>query len=157
MDSSQPIPVPTIFGDDIAGFVTLSNCWVFTTYSYEPSYWMLLKREGFSGGLVSDSSELDSLTNQLSREDLTTLYRIHYKTDPDHYFTISLREDVEALILSSQIKVFKLSKDLFPRLTDANDVLYSSRQHIFLSGTDIVTAITTTIVTISIFSTSLMD
>ncbi|MGI1678154.1 MAG: hypothetical protein K6L75_05455 [Cellvibrionaceae bacterium] len=129
MDLSQPIPIPIIFGDDIAGFTNWSNCWVFTDYSYEPSYWMLLKREGFNGGIISDSSELDGLTASLDREDLTTLYRIHHKTDPNHYFTISLREEVEELILSSRIKVFKLDKDLFFRLTNPNDVLYSSRHN----------------------------
>ncbi|MGH1470063.1 MAG: hypothetical protein ACRBCS_02640 [Cellvibrionaceae bacterium] len=140
MDSTQPIPVPTVFRDDLVGFVTWSHCWIFATYSYEPSYWMLLKREGFSGGLISDSSELDMLTSNLDRENLETLYRIHHKTDPDHYFTISLREEVEDLILSSRIKVFKLDKDLLYRLSNPKDTLYSSRQNTLLLASDPITA-----------------
>lgn len=139
MDLAKPIPIPTSLSNDVVGFTTWLNCWVFADFSFEPSYWLLLKREGFSGDLFFDSSELEGLTGSLDREDLISLYRIHHKSEPDHYFTFSLRNDIEELILSNRIKVFKLDKDLAFRLTDPADTLYSSRQNTQLLASDPVT------------------
>ncbi|GAB1258003.1 hypothetical protein NBRC116494_25050 [Aurantivibrio plasticivorans] len=129
MDSTK-IPIPPGISSEIIGFRILGSCWLFAKNTYQPSYWMMLKREGFSGDLLSSSSELEGITNYLDRSMLDDIYRLHHGDLPDHYFDFTLRNDVEHLVLSGQIKVFRLADDKFLRLTDPYDSLYASNESI---------------------------
>ncbi|GAB1261915.1 hypothetical protein [Aurantivibrio plasticivorans] len=131
MDSTK-IPIPPGISSEIIGFRILGSCWLFAKNTYQPSYWMMLKREGFSGDLLSSSSELEGITNYLDRSMLDDIYRLHHGDLPDHYFDFTLRNDVEHLVLSGQIKVFRLADDKFLRLTDPYDSLYASNESIDL-------------------------
>jgi|GEM_PF-3141688 len=125
------IAIPTLFKHQLTGyrigFSYWSNCWLFAHEHFEPSYWMILKREGFEGNITSDSEELLMLMLGLDFEALSDLYFLHNKSRPFHMTEKDLRSDISHLILSGRIRVFSLSSDCLQRLSDADDPLYAKR------------------------------
>lgn len=85
----------------------------------------MLQSEGFSGDLVSNSSELDAITRQLDKAQLSDIYHLVHNSPPDHFFDFTLRNDIEHLVLSGTNRVFYLNEDQAFRLSNPNDVLWS--------------------------------
>ncbi len=110
---------------NLVGYKVGYDYWIFTPSHFRPSYWLLLKREGFSGDLAGGSSELDHLAMYFGRDELETIYSIH-DTPPDRWFEFSLRDDLEHLILSGNIKVFKVNEHTAGRLANIQDPIYSN-------------------------------
>ncbi|MEJ2741121.1 MAG: DUF6531 domain-containing protein, partial [Gammaproteobacteria bacterium] len=113
----------------LEGFRIGHENWVFSAPFFEPSYWLLLRREGFTGNLFSDSEELSRLTNRLSRRELARIYALtgmptHTIFDTDH-----LRQEVAFLILKGRIKVYRISDDFIYRLGHSADPIYSNGDH----------------------------
>ncbi|ABD82940.1 hypothetical protein Sde_3685 [Saccharophagus degradans 2-40] len=130
---SHPLPIPLPFTSELYGVRLFNGCWLFAKQTFQPSYWMMLKREGFSGDLVGSSSELSLVLGMLGAEHLRAIYTLYHGTPPTHYFDFSLRGDIEHLILSGRIKAFYLSEDKTERLGNPQDVLYATPETIDLN------------------------
>ena len=130
---SHVLPIPLPFTSELYGVRLLSGCWLFAKQMFQPSYWMMLKREGFSGDLAGSSSELSMVLGMLGAEHLRAIYTLYHGTPPTHYFDFSLRGDIEHLILSGRIKAFYLSEDKSERLGNPQDVLYANPETIRLN------------------------
>ncbi|MDO6423921.1 YwqJ-related putative deaminase [Saccharophagus degradans] len=130
---SHPLPIPLPFTSELYGVRLFSGCWLFAKQTFQPSYWMMLKREGFSGDLVGNSSELSLVLGMLGAEHLRAIYTLYHGSPPTHFFDFSLRGDIEHLILSGRIKAFYLSEDKTERLGNPQDVLYANPDSIDLN------------------------
>ncbi|WGO98876.1 hypothetical protein QFX18_02225 [Saccharophagus degradans] len=130
---SHPLPIPLPFTSELYGVRLFNGCWLFAKQTFQPSYWMMLKREGFSGDLVGNSSELSLVLGMLGAEHLRAIYTLYHGSPPTHFFDFSLRGDIEHLILSGRIKAFYLSEDKTERLGNPQDVLYANPDSIDLN------------------------
>ena len=110
---------------NLVGYKVGNDYWIFSPSNFQPSYWLLLKREGFSAEMGGGSQELEFLTMFLGREEMETIYRVH-DTPPDRWFEFGLRDDLEHLILSGSIKVFKVNEMTARRLANFHDTIYSN-------------------------------
>lgn len=130
---SHALPIPPPFTSDLYGVRLFNGCWLFAKPSFQPSYWMMLKREGFSGDLLDNSSELSFLLSMLGSEHLREIYTLYHGTQPTHFFDFSLYNDIEHLILSGSIQAFYLNEDKAERLGNPQDVLYANPDSIDLN------------------------
>jgi|GEM_PF-1923359 len=120
------IALPTHLSAQLVGYVVGGHCWLFANERYQPSYWMMLKREGFSSNLLQQASnELESLTDRFDWDELSVIYQLYHHAKPTNWVTYTLRNDVERLILSGRIKVFQLARQQQARLANADDPLFS--------------------------------
>jgi hypothetical protein len=116
----------TLGHEDLVGYRIGWRYWVFARARFKPSYWLILKREGFSGDLLTASDELDDVTKYLNREELATIYSLEQRPVPDYFWTNSVRTELEEIVLSSRIQVFNVSQETVKRLANPNDPIYSN-------------------------------
>ncbi|MGH1485268.1 MAG: hypothetical protein ACRBCI_03540 [Cellvibrionaceae bacterium] len=116
----------TIAHPQLVGYKINGTHFIFASDEFKPSYWLILKREGFSGDVFQASDELDDVTWELDRDELATIFRLEYKTVPDYFWTDSVRTELEEIILSSRIQVFEVSAKTAARLANRNDPIYSN-------------------------------
>ncbi len=116
----------TIGHPSLIGFEINSAYWIFATDEFKPSYWLILKREGFSGDVLQASDELDDVTWELNEQQLLDIYRLESYETPWYFFTDGLRTDLETVILSGRIQVFKVDEQTAQRLADRYDPIYSN-------------------------------
>ncbi len=131
---SSIINVPITIKDRMVGFVMNARIWLFADHIYNPSYWLILKREGFSGNINFNSVELSYELVQFDRDALTEIYRIHHGEFPNPGIGSQLLPEVEHLILSGRVKVFVLELDLLTRVGDPYDPLMNESQGFYDSG-----------------------
>ncbi|GAB1263393.1 hypothetical protein [Aurantivibrio infirmus] len=131
---SSIINVPITIKDRMVGFVMNARIWLFADHIYNPSYWLILKREGFSGNINFNSVELSYELVQFDRDALTEIYRIHHGEFPNPGIGSQLLPEVEHLILSGRVKVFVLELDLLTRVGDPCDPLMNESQGFYDSG-----------------------
>lgn len=135
-----PINIPLIFSPQLRGVQLHSGCWLFARPPFQPSYWMMLKREGFSGGLVRNSAELDYLMYELGgafvNDFLSDLSRgrinLEGASDWDK------RSLFKNMIFSHDVQVFRLDCEQRFRLENANDSIYASPSSDFAMANDLV-------------------
>ncbi len=116
----------TIGHPSLIGFEINSVYWIFAADEFKPSYWLILKREGFSGDVLQASDELDDVTWELDEQQLLDIYRLETYEIPWYFFTDGLRTDLETVILSGRIQVFKVDEQTAQRLADRYDPIYSN-------------------------------
>ncbi|MGH1441590.1 MAG: hypothetical protein ACRBBR_15860, partial [Cellvibrionaceae bacterium] len=124
MEVSQlPIAHPKLVGYQIG-----NDCWIFAAQDFKPSYWLILKREGFSGDLFQASDELDEVTWELDDyEQLANIYRLEDTPPSDAWYKWDdwLRTDLEELILAGRIQVYKVDETVAGHLNDLDHPIYS--------------------------------
>ncbi|OZG69914.1 hypothetical protein BTA51_28725, partial [Hahella sp. CCB-MM4] len=108
----------------LRGYRIGGEYWIFAPYHYEPSYWLILKREGFSGDLFQASSELSLLTRFMGRDEIHDIFQLVGETPPDSFFDAWVQDALEDLILSGQIKVFQVDRELALRMGNFDDPIY---------------------------------
>ncbi len=121
----MPVTQLTLGHPRLVGFEIHDVYWIFASDEFKPSYWLILKREGFSGDVMQASEELDMLTWHLELDHLNDIYRLEAPA-PDYWFTDSVRTELEQFILSGRIQVFKVDEQTSKRLADRNDPIYSN-------------------------------
>jgi len=125
---------------ELVGFTDQRYCWLFAHLFFNPSYWLILKREGFSGNLALPGSfsvmqfmggeiftEVDRLLLSLGFLRLVQLYELSHQepflNQMSHY---DLYQTVKDDLLRGRLKLFKLERGYEDKLTDDNSYLYSN-------------------------------
>lgn len=132
----HPLAVPTHLKRHMRAYLIGDEVWILAHHQYQASSWLVLKREGFTAHWLFDSVELFTLTIRLGEEALGDIYSMYHDERPSHWFTLGLREDVEELILSGRLKVFKLSADEIDRIANPFDPLMGGRNALFATEGD---------------------
>ena len=123
------IAIPSQVQDQVVGFQTFRHCYLFAKPSFQASFWLVLKREGLKGDLFVESSELSALVSELGEDALHQIIILSGKNPTGERLNRSQAKKVfRDLALKQQIKIYKLSHALRPRLADISDNLYASRQ-----------------------------
>ncbi len=123
---------------ELRGYRIWASNYIFAPYHFRPSYWFILKREGFSGDIFRASSELSHITDQFNSYTIHDLFHLVGETPPEKgFFGNAQRDALETLILSGQIKVFQVDHKLAERMQNIDDPIYYNYHDHATTGTPV--------------------
>lgn len=125
-DPSNLVAIPLQHQHQLFALRSSGSCWVFARQTYTPSIWMVLKREGFDGDLVSTSAELSDFQNELGASSTNRVLNFYHGTEGVRRSRWRVRDEFESLVLSQQLQVYRLDIKNEHRLADINDRLFAS-------------------------------
>lgn len=125
-DPSRLVNIPLQHQDQLIALRGYDSCWLFARQNYTPSIWLLLKREGFSGDLVSTSEELSDFKAEMGVPAMNRVLNFYHNTEGKNRSWWRIRDEFEDLILSQNLQVYRVEQEIEFRLINVADRLYAT-------------------------------
>lgn len=132
LEDSRLLPIPFELQDQLMGIAGFSSCWVFAQPTYQPSVWMVLKREGFSGDWLFTSDELWQFKNDVGLGGIAAVLSFLRARPITARNPFALWAAFEEAVLTQGVQVYQFQDSDLYRLADPHDRYYS-HQHAYQS------------------------
>lgn len=111
----------------LLGFQLGEEFWIFAAQDFQPSTFLLFKRQGFAGdpSIFTFSTDLDWILEEFDDGQILDLYRLSGREIESHWLFGSTEDDLRDLIMSGVLRAFKLDEQTARRMSNINDTIYS--------------------------------